>query len=194
MGVPKGLLRIAGRPILEYLLDRLAWPGPTLLITAPGREHPPGWERFDREAVDRVSKQGPLRGVLTALESSATQWAAIVTVDMPAVHREQIELLGASLGEPTLGMMFRRRDAHAGQIVEPFPLLVRAGALSAIRGKIGRGALSVMGLLEEPGFAALDAPGSWGEAVWTNLNRPADMAAFLSRAGIDAPTSHSGAG
>ena len=69
MGQPKGLLTLKGQPILDYLLDALAWPGPTLLVTAPGREHPPGWERFDNEAADPESGGGPLRGVLTALES-----------------------------------------------------------------------------------------------------------------------------
>src|SRR6478609_398221 len=31
MGKPKSHLRLHGRPILEYLLQRLAWPGPKLL-------------------------------------------------------------------------------------------------------------------------------------------------------------------
>src|SRR5438552_17571218 len=70
MGKPKALLEINGRPILAYLLEQFAWPGPTLLVTAPGREKPPGHELFSREVVDPVAGEGPLRGILTALEGS----------------------------------------------------------------------------------------------------------------------------
>jgi molybdopterin-guanine dinucleotide biosynthesis protein A len=59
MGGPKGVLALDGRPILERLLDRLDWPGPTLLVTAPGREHPPGWRRFTNEVTDPVAGEGP---------------------------------------------------------------------------------------------------------------------------------------
>src|SRR3954467_6767125 len=77
MGKPKGGLLIDDRPILEYLLDRFRWPGPTLLVTAPGREHPPGCQRFDLEAVDPVSDAGPLRGILTALENATTDQVVV---------------------------------------------------------------------------------------------------------------------
>src|SRR6195952_3674281 len=85
MGEPKAALRVGGKPILQYLIERFAWPGPTLLVTAPGRERPPGWERFDREVPDPVAGAGPLRGVMTALEAIKTPFVAVVTVDMPGI-------------------------------------------------------------------------------------------------------------
>jgi hypothetical protein len=54
MGRPKGHLTLDGRPIPERLMNRLAWAGPTLLVTAPGREHPPGCRLFTKEATDPV--------------------------------------------------------------------------------------------------------------------------------------------
>src|ERR1700721_4778762 len=72
MGLPKQNLEINGRPILEFLLNQFAWPGPTLLVTAPSRRHPPGAHLFYAEAVDAIENQGPLRGVLTALENAST--------------------------------------------------------------------------------------------------------------------------
>ena len=68
MGLPKQNLEINSRPILEFLLDRLTWPGPTLLVTTPSRQHPPGADRFDAEEVDAIENQGPLRGILTAMQ------------------------------------------------------------------------------------------------------------------------------
>src|SRR5262245_61010177 len=93
MGQPKANLRIADKSILEYLLDRFDWKGPTLLVTAPGREHPRGCERFTAEAIDPVPEQGPLRGIHTALEHTTTAIVVITTVDMPAVGPEQFQWL-----------------------------------------------------------------------------------------------------
>src|SRR5256885_5263746 len=90
MGGPKGSLEVRGEPILEYLLDRFAWRGETMLVTAPGIARPRGAERFDREVVDPVAGLGPLRGVLTALENATTEIVVVATVDMPGVGREQL--------------------------------------------------------------------------------------------------------
>lgn len=178
MGKAKGLLRIGGRSILEYLLDRLAWPGPAALITAPGREHPPGCERFDFEWVDPVAGLGPLRGVLTALENARSDWVVVLTVDMPGVEREQIELLLASLSPTGLGRMYERECGSGERVIEPFPLLIHAKSASMVRQRINRGALSVIRLLDQEEFRTTSAPGDWSERVWINLNRPEDLERF----------------
>src|SRR3954467_7419583 len=89
MGGPKAWLEVGGRPILEHLLDRFAWPGPTLLVTAPGLERPPGHERFTIEATDSVPGGGPLQGILTALRALRaplpSRSVVVTTVDMPRV-------------------------------------------------------------------------------------------------------------
>src|SRR5271163_3705700 len=99
MGGPKGSLSLDSRPILERLLDRLAWPGPTLLVTAPGRNHPPGWRRFTNEATDPVAGEGPLRGILTALENASTNEVVVLPVDMPNITRAPLAWLAARLQE-----------------------------------------------------------------------------------------------
>src|SRR3954470_6533758 len=90
MGKPKGLLKIGNQPILTYLLKRFNWRGPTMLVTSPGRERPPGTEGFDLEVVDPVEGMGPVRGVMTALENSKTDFLIVASVDMPLVGREQL--------------------------------------------------------------------------------------------------------
>ena len=66
---------------------------------------------------------------------------------------------------------------------EPFPSAYRAAAAaSVIRARIDAGRLSVRGLADEPGIVAV--PVTWDRDhpdVWTNLNRPDDLAAFLTR-------------
>lgn len=178
MGRPKGEIRIEGRPILAYLFERFSWPGPTLLVTAPGREHPPAWERFDQEITDPVPDQGPLCGILTALEHLRTPLLLVATVDMPGVQKAQLHWLLDEMRKypDRLGLMLRRSVETTA--IEPFPSAFRAGAQEIISRRIHAGKLSVQKLIEEKGFEVVSAPASWDSRTWANLNVPADLTNF----------------
>jgi molybdenum cofactor guanylyltransferase len=180
MGQPKADLRVRGRPILAYLLDRFDWPGETMLVTTPSRSSPPGAELFDREVVDPVDGAGPLRGVLTALEHLKTPLAIITTIDMPGIDATHLRWLIEQYdpGE-TLGLMLR----HGAQ-VEPFPLICRANAIDAVRAGFSAGKRSVISLASHSHVRVIDAPREWNESVWTNLNTPDDVKKFID--GLDA--------
>lgn len=180
MGKSKALLDVNGQPILAWLLDRFRWPGPTLLVTAPGREHPPAAERFDREVLDEVAGQGPLRGVLTALDACRTERLFVTTVDMPNVGPEQARWLLDQLDDHA-GVMCR-----AGNQVEPFPLLLRRTTRDVIRDMMNAGERSVRSLSRS--VCTVASP-EWSEDVWTNLNHPDDLCIW--RAKLSDPTSAS---
>jgi molybdopterin-guanine dinucleotide biosynthesis protein A len=176
MGGPKGVLALDGRPILERLLDRLDWPGPTLLVTAPGREHPPGWLRFTTEATDPVAGQGPLRGILTALEHASTNKVVVLPVDMPNVMRPPLAWLSARLREnpATAAVMFER---HAR--IEPLPAAFRAPAAQMLlRAHLADGRLALHGLTESPEVVVVPVLSDWPCDFWVNLNTPSDLAAY----------------
>src|SRR4051794_30830823 len=121
MGHPKGEILIGGVPILEHLLKQILWSGPTMLVTAPGREHPPAWNRFDCEVVDPVSGQGPLRGLLTALQNIGTEICVLLSVDMPLIERGQLRWLMSTMRDRprASGLMTRHF------VLEPFPSIYR---------------------------------------------------------------------
>jgi molybdopterin-guanine dinucleotide biosynthesis protein A len=173
MGQPKGMLTVRGEPILAYLLRQFRWIGPTLLVTAPGREHPPAWEQFSGEVTDPVAGQGPLRGVLTALEASATPFILITTVDMPEVTRVQLEWLADQQQTPALGIMLRQQGSGR---IEPFPSIFHRDAVEPIRERLKLGQSSVQMLAESGVVLAKRAPGEWPDRIWTNLNRPEEFA------------------
>ena len=175
MGIPKAELLLDGRPILHAILDRLDWPGPTLLVTAPGRERPPGAERFSRECVDPVAGQGPLRGLLTALDHAPTPWLVVTAVDMPLVRREQLAWLVAALKNTpgAAGLLTTRPQ------VEPFPSAFhRDFAAKVVRGALSSGRRALHALLDEPLIRSVPAPTEWPRETWTNLNRPEDLDAL----------------
>lgn len=186
MGVPKARLRVGGRPILEHLLDEFAWPGPTLLVTAPGREHPPGWQEYGREVSDPVAGGGPLRGILTALEAAATRYVVVTPVDMPLVRGDHLRWLADELRHRpgmTAALLSRTNEDGVSE-VEPLPSAFDVAAAGAVRGLLDAGRGAVHGLGAESTTAVVPAPAEWGNEVWLNLNTPEDLADFLAaRAG-----------
>lgn len=197
MGLPKSHLTIASVPILRHLFDNWAWPGPTLLITAPGVEHPPGHDLFTAEIIDPVEGQGPLRGVHTALTHATTDLVIVATVDMPKVARAHLDHLAASItsfsNAPALflhppfsrdpqGERQRSPQASApppdNPFFEPFPCAVRRTLLlPIIAARLARNDLSVRALATEPGVITRPAPRDWPADTWANWNRPEDVRA-----------------
>ncbi len=177
MGKPKALLDVDGRPILAHLLDRFRWPGPTLLVTAPGREKPPGHELFTREVVDPIPDEGPLRGVLTALEASRTPITVVATVDMPEISAASLTWLVAELNAraDALGIVCSRRG---GQI-EPFPAAFRQIAARTIRTRLADNERSMRSLARDGILTPVPCGCNWPEAAWTNLNHPGDFERWL---------------
>src|SRR5207249_1793067 len=137
MGTPKAELTIDRRPILAWLLNRCAWPGPTLLVTAPRREHPPGHELFAREVADPVARAGPVRGILTALEDATTPTVIVSTVDMPGVGNAQLQWLLRALDErDDLDLLMPSRLISGKVQPEPFPLVCRLAARPTIAAQL----------------------------------------------------------
>ena len=176
MGKPKSSLRVGDQPILSYLLKRFAWRGPTMLVTSPGREKPPGAQKFDREVVDPVEGMGPVRGLITALENSQTENLIVASVDMPLVEREQLLWLLERMEErPKASAVMLRFDA-----LEPFPSIFRKERAER---PLCENA-SMRSLTKIDGFEVLPAPAHWSHDIWTNLNEPADLAALQRLSGF----------
>ncbi len=180
MGMPKQHLHINDQPVLSYLHDRFSWPGPTLVVTAPGREHPPGSSNFDAQAVDEIPNEGPLRGVLTALKNARTRWVVTVTVDMPKLETDQLGWLVARLqARQDLKGLMLQRIINGNPQIEPFPLACSVDAIEIIADRLSQGKRSVHSLSTTAGFAVEPAPLGWPVDCWTNLNEPKDFQAFM---------------
>jgi molybdopterin-guanine dinucleotide biosynthesis protein A len=174
-----------GTPILQHVVNTVAWRGPTMLVTAPGFERPPGADLYDREVVDPISDEGPLRGLSTALQHLNTLCVVVMPLDMPALgHHALVWVAEQLLVRIDAALLMTRRigfdNGTDGPRIEPFPIALRAAAIEIVRRRLDEGRRSVHGLADEPGAVVLDAPAAWPETVWTNLNRPADVNRFLA--------------
>lgn len=176
MGRPKGDLQIDRSPILEYLMNRWQWPGEAILITAPGREHPPGWRRFTREAVDLIEGEGPLRGILTGLDAMVDSDRGIfVTVDMPGVGSAQLQFLASQWLPDDVGLMLQTAAQP-----EQFPMMLHPSMRQSISHLLITGERRVAAIRDLPGVRTIAAPVDWPARIWTNLNTPADAQRFAT--------------
>jgi molybdopterin-guanine dinucleotide biosynthesis protein A len=172
MGLPKALLEVAGRPVLTHLLEKVDWPGPTVLVTSPGRQRPPGADGFDVEASDPVAGEGPLRGIHTALLHLTTELLIAMPVDMLGVERGHLQWFAERLAQrqDALGVM-GLRDKR----IEPLPCALRRGAVELIGQRLTRGDRSLQRLTSDPRIATVDTT-ELPPTIWVNANTPAEWA------------------
>lgn len=179
MGQAKGNLLVHGRPILAYLLDRWQWTGPTMLVTSPGREHPPACDRFDMEVADPAPDLGPLRGILTAIQACRTSILVVATVDMPCIDSNHLRWIADQLqARPEYQGILLSRTRDDGARIEPFPSIYRASALNLIESLFAGGERSVHRMCALPEFEVIATPADWPNDTWTNLNVPEDLERF----------------
>jgi molybdopterin-guanine dinucleotide biosynthesis protein A len=155
-----------------------------LVVTAPSTGRPPGAEAFGHHAVDPSDGNGPLQGLRTALESTATALTAVVTVDMPRIDTPVLQwLVGELLRQPkeVSGLMCRREPAPSP--IEPFPSVFRKEAAEIAGRRLQSGRRSVHGLCDDAAVTSVVAPQHWPREMWLNLNHPEQLAAFLAERG-----------
>lgn len=189
MGRPKIELLLDGKPILHALLDRIAWPGPTILSVAGRQDSFPGFERFSRVIHDKRSGQGPLRGLWGVLKDSYCDSPALCTavvaipVDMPLLRRKQLAWLASQLkARPQArGLMIVRTTADGTTRVEPFPSAFRTNFAPIAELRLRQKNRALHGLAAEPTVETISPPAYWPEETWTNLNTPHDLAAYEER-------------
>jgi molybdopterin-guanine dinucleotide biosynthesis protein A len=193
MGGAKDALRINGAPILRFFLRRVCWTGPTMLVVRAEGASVEGHEMVNRVVADRVSGEGPLRGVLTALEGCETEALIAVPIDMPGLRAAHLLWVLERGGEAMCERLLLRRIVNGRAEMEPFPAFFRVAGIGTIRQLLSNGGRALRDLAELPGTSVVDAPTSWTEEAWTNLNTLADAARFGAQLGAARHEGHAGA-
>lgn len=176
-GGPKSFRHFRGEPILGRLHRQIDWPTPALLVTAGTVLNPPGHNLF-KQIVDRVEDQGPLRGILTALENSNTAWVFITTVDMPDIDRSHIDWLMTQVSAASTGVL--TRDPETGDL-QPFPCLLHTSLKPEIERLFGTHHLAARGIATLPGVITPSSPPWFADAQRNNLNTAAEWTASQAR-------------
>ena len=190
MGVDKGLLEIAGAPIIVRAA-RLVESVVGLAAVVVGT--PEKYQGFGLRAIsDDWPGCGPLGGIATALRASHADWNLIVACDLPYLTREWLEYL-----------LRRARDSEAEAVVpmnltpenkrgaEPLCAVYHKGCEPTLRRALERSVRKVTDGLAELRVEVIE-PAAWkgfdsDGLLFKNVNTPADYEQakrrFAGRAG-----------
>lgn len=81
MGEDKGVVLLAGRPLVEHVLQRLQQVTDNIIIVT---NNPTPYRFLNIQLIgDEIPGQGALSGLITALEASQTKIVALAGVDLP---------------------------------------------------------------------------------------------------------------
>lgn len=103
-GVDKGLQHLRGRPMIEWVLARLAPQVAEVIVNA--NQNLPGYEKYGYRVVrDEIAGfAGPLAGLHAGLKASSHPLVVTAPCDSPFLPSDLVERLKKSLGENQLAV------------------------------------------------------------------------------------------
>src|SRR5579871_7042257 len=99
-GRDKGLQLLAGRPLIEHVLDALGDSVGTILISANrNAERYAAYGRVLADAQSDGEFRGPLAGIAAAFSACASPWLLTLPVDCPRPPRDLLQRLARAIGD-----------------------------------------------------------------------------------------------
>ena len=190
MGVDKGLLEIAGEPMIVRA-SRLV--GSAVGTAAVVVGTPEKYQALGLRAIaDDWPGCGPLGGIATALRASDADWNLMVACDLPYLTREWLEFLLQRARDSTEEAVVAMNPAPENKRgAEPLCAMYHKGCEPTLRRALERGVRKVMDGLAELRVEVIE-PKEWkgfdsDGLLFKNVNTPADYEQakrkFAGRAG-----------
>ncbi len=172
MGRDKGLVELAGKPLVEHVIGRLAGLAEEVIITT---NHPEAYAAFGyHTAGDRQPGAGALDGLFTALEAAHGDPVLIAACDMPFASRALASHLLMLIAEVEAVV------PRVGGEFEPLFAVYRRSCLSAIRRALDDGQKRVISFFPDVRVRAVEEPEARSidpdPYCFFNVNTPADLA------------------
>lgn len=170
-GLDKGLMTVAGRPLIEHLLDSLRPQVDHILINA--NRHADIYSSYGYPVIpDQLDHyQGPLAGIASILAAARTDYVLCLPCDAVALPADlAVRMLAAiANGNKTVCAV------HDGHWLHPVCSLIPRRLLPDLQGWLGEGRRDVAGWLQTQGLATVSYP-EWPSCFWS-INTPDDLAA-----------------
>jgi molybdopterin-guanine dinucleotide biosynthesis protein A len=174
-GIDKGLVELAGRPLIEWVLDALAPQVGALIINA-NRHH----DIYARYGVPVIADSdpgfnGPLAGMSSAMRAAGTDWILTVPCDGPLLPPDLSSRLITALmsGGAPLATVIERERMH------PVYSLMPVSLEQALSADLAAGARKVADWVARLGPALADF--SDRPRAFSNLNSAEDVARLTSQ-------------
>lgn len=174
-GVDKGLVEVAGRPMVEHVLAAVERQAGAVAINA--NRSTERYARYGHPVIaDRMDGfQGPLAGMASALATAATEFVLVVPCDSPLVDSSLGPRLHAALAERKAGVAV----AHDGERMHPVFVLLRRTVRSGLEDFLARGERKIDRWFAEERTAVVDF--SDLPDMFLNVNREEDRSRLEAR-------------
>ena len=170
-GRDKPLVKLAGRPMIEHVLERLAGQVDEIVISANRRIG--DYQAYGYPVIaDEVPDQGPLAGVAAAAGITRGELLVVCPADAPCLPLGLVAALHACMDGVDAVV------ASDGQRDQPLFLLLRSSSTETIPDYLAAGGRSVHGWLAGMSVArcVMDEPDAF-----ININSPEELAALDRR-------------
>jgi molybdopterin-guanine dinucleotide biosynthesis protein A len=175
-GVDKGLQMLRGKPMVAWVLERLAPQVDEVIVNA--NQNAPEYARFGHRVVaDRIGGYaGPLAGLQAGLEAAAHPLLVTVPCDSPFLPHDLVQRLRAALDQADADLAVAKTGA------QPHPVfsLVRGSVLSGLSAFLERGGRKI-----DAWYAALkvvEVPFDDEAEAFSNINTREELRGFESPA------------
>jgi len=171
MGSDKALLPFQGAPLARVpasLVERAA--GGVVLVGNPELAAPIGYPAIP----DRFPGEGPLGGILTALEHTGSDWNLVVACDMPRLSAEFLAGLLEAAARSDAGALL---PVGPCGLPEPLCAVYHRRVRAPLGAAFARGERKITRALERAGIAVSLFPVAEA-SFFQNVNTPEDWAAW----------------
>lgn len=174
-GVDKGLMPVAGRPLIERVLGCLLPQVDQILINA--NRHRAEYARYGHPVIPdpTTGYLGPLAGMASVLESARTEYVLCVPCDAAWLPPDLASRMLAALAEGR-GQVCA---VHDGAWLHPVCSLIPRALLPDLRQWLAGGRREVAGWLQNQGLATVSYP-EWPSVYWS-INTPDDLVSVERR-------------
>lgn len=174
-GRDKGLVPLAGRPMISHVLDRLGGQVGRIRINANrGQDDYRGFG-VPVDGDLEPGFQGPLAGIASAIHHADTRWVVTVPCDTPLLPRDTVARLAAALEAQAADIATARADGR----LHPVVALLHRDLLEDLRGYLAAGGRKIDRWFARWSLAEADFEDVAAQLV--NVNTPEDLARVEAR-------------
>jgi len=171
-GEDKGLLQLGGRPLFRHVIDRLQGQVDQILISANRHLAEYGRAGYPVLADTLQGYQGPLAGILTALQALDDGLLLVVPCDSPNLPLDLVQRLYQQAGVNHAAI------AHDGQRLQPLFALLPRSLAAALEAYLASGQHQVSHWFEQQGARIVEFP---DPEAFFNANTPEEFAKLADR-------------
>ncbi|MGF1710945.1 molybdenum cofactor guanylyltransferase MobA [Vibrio kagoshimensis] len=169
-GKDKGLVELNGRPLVQYVIDKLSTQTDSIVINA--NRNIERYQEFAAVVSDSFPDYpGPLGGIHAGLQAANTDWVGFVPCDSPQINGDLVERFCSQVKEDSDILV-----AHDGEFKQPVFTLFHKRVLPKLEAFLQRGDRKIILLYKDCVTEFVDFSDS--PNCFVNLNTPEELQHF----------------